>query len=36
MPPAQAALLALREVNGHTADAVLERARRYYAEGDGA
>jgi hypothetical protein len=33
MPEAQAALLALRDVNAHTADAVLERARRYYAEG---
>lgn len=30
MPRAQAALLALREVNGHTADAVLERAKAYY------
>jgi hypothetical protein len=30
MPRAQAALLALRGLNGHTADAVLERARRYY------
>jgi hypothetical protein len=33
MPPAQAALLALRGINGRTADAVLERARSYYSEG---
>lgn len=32
MPRAQAALLALREINDHTADAVLELARRYYEE----
>jgi hypothetical protein len=32
MPGAQAALLALRDVNAHTADAVLERARLYYSE----
>lgn len=30
MPRAQAALLALRDVNDRTADAVLDRARRYY------
>jgi hypothetical protein len=30
MPRAQAALFALRDVNGHTADAVLERAKEYY------
>jgi len=33
MPRAQAALLALRDVNAHTADAVLDRAKRYYSEG---
>jgi len=33
MPSAQAALLALRDVNAHTADAVLERAKLYYSEG---
>ena len=33
MPSAQAALLALRDVNAHTADAVLERASLYYSEG---
>jgi superfamily I DNA/RNA helicase len=33
MPRAQAALLALRDVNSHTADAVLERAKEYYSEG---
>jgi len=33
MPHAQAALLGLRNVNPHTADAVLERAKRYYTEG---
>lgn len=32
MPSAQAALLALRDINTHTADAVLDRAREYYAE----
>jgi hypothetical protein len=32
MPRAQAALLALRDVNAHTADAVLDRARQYYSE----
>jgi hypothetical protein len=32
MPSAQAALLALRDVNANTADAVLERARHYYSE----
>jgi hypothetical protein len=32
MPSAQAALLALRSVNAHTADAVLERAKLYYSE----
>jgi hypothetical protein len=30
MPRAQAALLALRDVNDRTADAVLERAKHYY------
>jgi hypothetical protein len=30
MPPAQAALIALRGIDGRTADAVLERARDYY------
>jgi hypothetical protein len=33
VPHAQAALLVLRNVNSHTADAVLERAKRYYMEG---
>jgi hypothetical protein len=32
MPPAQAALFALRGVNGHTADDVLDRARAYYSK----
>jgi hypothetical protein len=32
MPRAQAALVGLRAVNAHTADAVLERAKRYYSE----
>jgi DcmR-like sensory protein len=32
MPRGQAALLVLRDVNAHTADAVLERAKRYYSE----
>ena len=32
MPSAQAALLALRGINAHTADAVLDRAKQYYAE----
>ncbi|HMH51789.1 MAG TPA: MEDS domain-containing protein [Candidatus Acidoferrum sp.] len=32
MPRAQAALLALRGVNAHTADAVLDRAKLYYSE----
>lgn len=32
MPRAQAALLALRDLNAHTADAVLERAKQYYSE----
>jgi hypothetical protein len=31
MPPAQAALLALRKVRGDIADDVLARARHYYA-----
>ncbi|MGH6689928.1 MAG: MEDS domain-containing protein [Gammaproteobacteria bacterium] len=34
MPRAQAALLALRDVNDHTADAVLDRAKLHYSTGD--